>query len=109
MIVKQEGEGWILINQMDHAQHYGEIARARRLGPSGAGSVSKSLEHAPGHHARGWIETDRQLEIDGEGRPKNFTQVDEARHTAFYSKAAHDCGNGSLRRLLGEPARIRSL
>lgn len=87
MIVKREEGGWTLINQMDHAQHCAEIARAWRLGFSGEGSVSKSLEYAAGYHDLGWIEADRQPEIDGEGRPKNFTQADEARHTAFYSKA----------------------
>jgi hypothetical protein len=87
VIVKQEEGGWTLINQMDHAQHCAEIARAWRLGSSGEASVSKSLEYAAGYHDLGWIEADRQPEIDSEGRPKNFTQANEARHTAFYSKA----------------------
>jgi hypothetical protein len=87
VIVKQEDGGWTLIKQMDHAQHCAEIARSWRLGSSGEGSVSKSLEYAAGYHDLGWIEADRRPEIDSEGRPKNFTQADEARHTAFYSKA----------------------
>jgi hypothetical protein len=87
MIARREGEGWTLIDQMDHAQHCAEIARAWRRGPAGAASVSKSLEYAAGYHDLGWIEADSQPEVDDEGRPKNFTQADEARHTAFYSGA----------------------
>lgn len=96
MIVRQEGDGWTLINQMDHAQHCGEIARAWRFGPYGAASVSKSLEYAAAYHDLGWIESDQEPEIDGEGRPKNFTQADEARHTAFYSRAVRTIGRTDL-------------
>ena len=87
MIVKQEGQGWTLIDQMDHALHCAEIARAWRLGPSGRDSVSKSLEYAAGYHDLGWTEADKEPEVDSEGRPRNFTQANEARHTAFYSQA----------------------
>jgi hypothetical protein len=49
--------------------------------------VSASLEYAAGYHDLGWAEIDKQPEIDVEGRPCNFTQIDEARHTEFYSGA----------------------
>lgn len=87
MIARQEGDGWTLIRQMDHAAHCAELAREWRAGPFGPDSVSASLEYAAGYHDLGWTEIDKQPEIDAEGRPRNFTQIDEARHTEFYSGA----------------------
>ena len=87
MIARQEGDGWTLIRQMDHAFHCRELARAWRSGPFGADSVSASLEYAAGYHDLGWTEVDKRAETDGAGRPLNFTQIDEARHTEFYSGA----------------------
>jgi hypothetical protein len=87
VIARQENDGWTLIHQMDHAAHCAELARAWRAGPFGAESVSGPLEYAAGFHDLGWTEVDKRPEIDAEGRPCNFTQIDEARHTRFYSAA----------------------
>jgi Protein of unknown function (DUF3891) len=87
MIARREGGGWTLIRQMDHAAHCAELARAWRAGPFGRDSVSAPLEYAAGYHDLGWTEIDKMPEIDAEGRPCNFTQIDEARHTEFYSGA----------------------
>jgi hypothetical protein len=87
LIARREGDGWTLIRQMDHAAHCAELARAWRAGPFGRDSVSASLEYAAGYHDLGWTEIDDRPEIDAEGRPGNFTQIDEARHTQFYSMA----------------------
>ncbi|HEX3508786.1 MAG TPA: DUF3891 family protein [Candidatus Dormibacteraeota bacterium] len=87
MIVRREDGGWTLIRQMDHAGHCAELARAWRGGPYGRDSVSAALEYAAGYHDLGWTEIDKQPEIDADGRPLNFTQIDEARHTEFYSGA----------------------
>ena len=87
MIARREGEGWTLIRQMNHAAHCAELARAWRAGPFGQDSVSASLEYAAGYHDLGWAETDNRPELDAGGRPCTFTQIDEARHTEFYSGA----------------------
>jgi uncharacterized protein DUF3891 len=87
MIARREADGWTLIRQMDHAAHCAVLARAWRAGPFGPASVTPSLEYAAGHHDQGWTEVDKRPEIDPEGRPCNFTQIDEARHTEFYSAA----------------------
>jgi hypothetical protein len=87
MIARREGDGWTLIRQMDHAAHCGDLARAWRAGPFGADSVSASLEYAAGIHDMGWAEIDERPEINAEGAPCNFTQIDEARHTEFYTRA----------------------
>lgn len=72
---------------MDHAAHCGEIARAWRSGPFGAGAVSAALEDAAGRHDLGWDEVDGDPEIGDDGAPRNFTQFDEARHARFYAGA----------------------
>src|SRR4029077_15020216 len=87
LIVKREADGWTLIRQMDHAAHCGEISRAWRSGPFGDKAVSHSLEYAAATHDLGWAEVDGQPEIDGEGKPRNFTTFEEARHATFYSAA----------------------
>ncbi len=35
----------------------------------------------------GWTDNDLEPEIDGEGKPSNFTQIDETRHMKFHSGA----------------------
>jgi Protein of unknown function (DUF3891) len=85
VIARREADGWTLVRQMDHAAHCAKLAHAWRGGPFGPASVSPSLEYAAGYHDQGWTEVDKRPEIDAEGRPCNFTQIDEARHTEFYS------------------------
>ncbi|MDQ6878790.1 MAG: DUF3891 family protein [Candidatus Dormibacteraeota bacterium] len=87
MIARREAEGWTLIRQMDHAAHCGVLAKAWREGPFGADSVSVALEYAAGFHDLGWTQIDKSPEIDTNGQPCNFTQIDEVRHTEFYSGA----------------------
>ena len=91
MIVRRDGDGWIVIRQMDHATHCGKIARAWRDGPfGGPGSVSASLEKAAGFHDLGWTDVDMKVELNPDGTPLNFTQIDERRHTEFYSAAVRE-------------------
>jgi hypothetical protein len=88
VIVREEaGGGWSLIRQMDHAEHCGKLALAWRSGPFGDSPVSDSLVYAAGYHDLGWTEVDKRPEIDARGHPNNFTRIDEARHTEFYSGA----------------------
>jgi hypothetical protein len=90
MIARRESDGWTLVRQMDHAAHCAKLARAWRAGPFGQLSVSPSLEYAAGYHDQGWTEVDKRPEVDADGRPRNFTQIDEARHTEFYSAAVRE-------------------
>jgi hypothetical protein len=87
LIVREEEGGWTLVRQMDHASHCARLSRAWRAGPFGEASVGPALEYAAGYHDLGWTEIDKHPEIDADGRPRNFTQIDEARHTEFYSGA----------------------
>ena len=91
MIVRRDGDHWTVIRQMDHATHCGKLARAWREGPFGGhGAVSTSLERAAGFHDLGWTEIDRNVELNADGTPMNFTQIDEKRHTEFYSGAVRE-------------------
>jgi hypothetical protein len=87
VIVRRDGDGWTLIRQIDHAAHCGKLSQAWRSGPNGPDSISEALEQAASRHDLGWTEIDLQPEIDHEGKPMNFTQIDEVRHTQFYSGA----------------------
>jgi len=87
VIVRRYGDGWMLIRQIDHAAHCGKLSQAWRSGPHGPDSISPAIEHAAGRHDLGWTEIDLHPEIDHEGKPMNFTQIDEVRHTQFYSGA----------------------
>jgi len=87
LIARRIDGGWSLIRQVDHAAHAGRIARAWRMGPYGAPSVSDALLEATGMHDLGWAEIDSAPELDAEGHPLNFTGIDEERHTRFYSAA----------------------
>lgn len=87
MIVREEDGGWTLVRQMDHSAHCAKLSLAWRAGPYGEASVSQALEYAAGYHDLGWTEIDKQPEIDADGRPLNFTKIDEVRHTEFYSGA----------------------
>lgn len=87
MIVRRLDGEWILIRQMDHAAHCGQIARAWRSGRFGAGAVSPALEHAAATHDLGWDEVDGDPEVGEAGAPINFTQYPEAPHARFYAAA----------------------
>jgi uncharacterized protein DUF3891 len=88
VIVRRDGAQWIVIRQMDHASHCGELERAWSDGPlGGPGSVSPSLEYAAAFHDLGWTEIDRTIELDADGTPMNFAQIDERRHAEFYAAA----------------------
>jgi hypothetical protein len=88
MIVRQVDGSWALIRQVDHAAHAGVLSDAWKAGPFGGEPITDSLREATTRHDLGWTEADHEPEIDpATGGPSNFTQIDEARHTAFYARA----------------------
>ena len=95
MIVRRLDGGWSLIRQVDHAAHAGRLALAWRDGPFGAGAVSEALLHATTYHDIGWTDVDLAPEMDRDGRPRNFTAIDEERHTRFYSAAVRKVAESS--------------
>ncbi len=88
MIVRQIDGSWAVIHQVDHAVHAGVLCDAWKAGPFGGEQITDSLREATTRHDLGWTEADHEPHIDpATGSPSNFTQIDEARHTAFYARA----------------------
>ena len=90
MITRQVDGSWVLIRQIDHATHCGEVARAWRKGPFGDAPISDALLKAAASHDLGWTEVDGRPELDAERNPRNFTNIDEVRHAEFYSGAVRE-------------------
>lgn len=88
MIVRRVEDSWSLIRQVDHAQHAGLISDAWKQGAFGGEQITDSLGIATARHDLGWAEADGEPDIDpSTSAPSNFTQIEEARHTAFYARA----------------------
>lgn len=81
MIVRDSGDSWQVVLQIDHADLSGAFARAwSEQRPRHA-----SLEVAAGRHDDGWAVWERAPRVDAEsGRPVNFLDVDVRSHLAFY-------------------------
>lgn len=73
MIVRDEGNAFLLITQPDHAQLAEEIVAAVQTEPSLDGSVRDTILLATREHDNGWIEVDAEPTIDSAtGRPCDF-------------------------------------
>jgi hypothetical protein len=81
VIVRDAGDAWQVVLQIDHADLSGAFARAwADRGPRHA-----SLEIAAARHDDGWAVWERAPRIDREtGTPVNFLDVDVTSHLAFY-------------------------
>jgi hypothetical protein len=81
MIVRDRGDDWHVVLQIDHEDLSGALARAwAEQGPRHA-----SLAVAAARHDDGWAVWERAPVVDREsGRPVNFLDVDVSSHLAFY-------------------------
>ena len=80
MIVRDAGDAWQVVFQIDHADLSGALARAWRDG----GTRKESLVVAAARHDDGWAVWERAPMADDEGRPINFLDVQIPAHLAFY-------------------------
>jgi hypothetical protein len=81
MIVRDRGDDWQVVLQIDHEDLSGALARA--WGDQGA--RHDSLEIAAARHDDGWAVWERAPVIEPEsGKPVNFLDVDISSHLAFY-------------------------
>src|SRR6185437_3950027 len=80
MIVRDRGDGWQVVLQIDHEDLSGDFARAwaERNGRH------ESLTIAAARHDDGWAVWERAPVVDDEGNPVNFLDVDITSHLAFY-------------------------
>jgi hypothetical protein len=78
MIVRDLGDAWQIVLQTDHADLSGAFARAWRE------PVNDALAIAAERHDDGWAVWEQAPQLDSEGRPVNFLEVDIRSHLAFY-------------------------
>src|SRR6185437_11740557 len=80
MIVRDRGDGWQVVLQIDHEDLSGDFARAwaERNGRH------ESLTTAAARHDDGWAVWERAPVVDESGKPVNFLDVDVSSHLAFY-------------------------
>ena len=80
VIVRDLGNAWQVVLQVDHAELSGEIAAtwAER------GERHVSVVKAARRHDDGWAVWERSPLVDDTGRPVNFLDVDVPAHLAFY-------------------------
>jgi hypothetical protein len=79
VIVRDRGDAWQVVLQIDHADLSGELARAW----AEQGARHPSLAVAAARHDDGWAVWERAPRLDG-GAPVNFLDVDITSHLAFY-------------------------
>ncbi len=81
MIVRDAGNAWQVVLQIDHADLSGALARAW----SERRPRHDSLEVAAARHDDGWAVWERAPAVEREsGKPVNFLDVDITSHLAFY-------------------------
>src|SRR5919197_2559507 len=80
MIVRDLGDAWQVVLQINHADLSGDFARAW----AEAGRRHESLTLAAARHDDGWAVWERSPLVDGNGKPINFFDVSVLSHLAFY-------------------------
>lgn len=73
---------WQLIFQIEHARLSGEFAKAYQ--PLAVSPLQDSLLKAISHHDDGWREWGAAPELDQQGRPLTFSEVDRATSLAIW-------------------------
>jgi len=73
MIVRHDGDTFLLITQPDHAQLAETLVRAIRTEPALAGDARRTILFATREHDNGWLEVDALPMVDAaSGRPCDF-------------------------------------
>ena len=80
MIVRDLGNAWQVVLQVDHAELSGEIAETW----ADRGERHASVQLAARRHDDGWAVWERSPLVDDTGRPVNFLDVNVPAHLAFY-------------------------
>ena len=80
MIVRDRGDSWQVVLQTDHADLSGDAAGAW----ADKGAQHDSLALAARRHDDGWAVWEQAPQLDGDGKPVNFLEVDVRSHLAFY-------------------------
>ena len=96
MIRRDDGDAWLLISQIRHAQLAAELAFAwgnEHVPPLPAPEL---LIPAIAHHDDGWDEWERAPEIDPDtSRPRDFTEMPAATAVRIWTRSIEECGRRS--------------
>jgi hypothetical protein len=83
MLVRDAGDSWQIVLQTDHGRLAGDFARAWAETPERA----RSMEIVADRHDDGWFVWEQAPNLDGEGRPCNYLDVQVQSHIAFFRAA----------------------
>ena len=86
MIVRQEGEGLLLVRQADHALLSGWLAAGWGAAPWQAPEPRYSTIIGARLHDLSWTPFDEELRLRPDGRPYAFFEVERSVSTAFYRR-----------------------
>ena len=84
MIVSAGDGGWTLVRQVDHQDQCAAMARAWGGGGFAPLAHHGSVVAAAAMHDEGWRSWEHRPEVDGDGRPVDFPDIDRAVHVALY-------------------------
>ena len=92
MIRRDDGDGWLLISQVEHARLAGEIAAAWGNGTVPAPPHPEWLISAVRDHDEGWRAWELAPRIDpSTGRPRDFTEMPMREATVIWTRSIADC------------------
>jgi len=84
MILLDGGDSWQLVMQPDHADLAAQFPAAWGNAEFAPLRQRESMITAAARHDDGWCVRERWLEVDDDGRPVSFIEVDAVSHMAFY-------------------------
>ncbi len=88
MIVLDRGSRWLLVLQPDHAALGACAAAALRRPAAIPAAVWPRFVEAVRRHDDGWVEEERQPDIDPRGRPFDFMTLPGGRHVDVWRRSA---------------------
>ena len=94
MIRRDEGEDWLIVSQIDHAQLAAELAKTWRHCVAASWGISELLFYAVRKHDDGWRDWELHLEIDPDnGIPRQFTEMRMDVAAGIWTSSIQGCAN----------------
>jgi hypothetical protein len=97
MIRRNDGDHWLIVDQINHAQLAADIARAWGNESTSALPATPDVVWAVEHHDDGWSERDRNPLLDPEtGIPRQFGELRMRDSTATWTRSIEFCSSRPL-------------
>jgi hypothetical protein len=84
VIVSRRDEGWVLVRQVDHQAQCADMARAWGGGGFRPLGNHEAAVTAARWHDEGWRAWEEHPQVDVEGRPEDFPDIDRTAHVTLY-------------------------